>query len=187
MASLPLGSVRGPEGLTNWEYVAFEEACSKRYRTGDEEQEAWENDMFEWHYQLSEFNERYGSACSSPDYYVQRDNNVATCTYLEPDSALCRDEEHDYYACHDDDCDQETQIWETEVNNPGLPNSEDQSFVFRPSEGHRQSSSSKDPFGHLRFPHPVRWAPGPLQEPNLVPLHTLINSSIHLAGSQDPR
>jgi len=45
-ALLPLGSVRGKEGLTAWEYIAFAKACENRYRTGDDEREADEETRF---------------------------------------------------------------------------------------------------------------------------------------------
>lgn len=35
----PLGTVRGEEGLTIWEYIAFNEACRARYTVEDEETE----------------------------------------------------------------------------------------------------------------------------------------------------
>jgi len=52
-ALLPLGSVRGEEGLTTWEYVAFAEACENRYRSGDDEQEEEEEACFLFHEALA--------------------------------------------------------------------------------------------------------------------------------------
>jgi hypothetical protein len=45
-ALLPLGSVRGEEGLTVWEFIAFAEACENRYRSGDDEWDADEEARF---------------------------------------------------------------------------------------------------------------------------------------------
>ncbi len=47
-ALLPLGSVRGVEGLTVWEYIAFASKCRNRYRSGDKEREEEEEMKFDW-------------------------------------------------------------------------------------------------------------------------------------------
>lgn len=57
MASRPLGAVRGTDGLTHWEYFAFEEVCASRYQSGDDEREENEDEEFEFYQQLSEYNE----------------------------------------------------------------------------------------------------------------------------------
>ena len=48
-ALLPLGSVRGEEGLTIWEYGAFADACRTRYHSGDDEQEEEDEACFLFH------------------------------------------------------------------------------------------------------------------------------------------
>lgn len=52
-ALLPLGSVRGEEGLTIWEYGAFADACRNRYHSGDDEQEEYEEACFLFHEELA--------------------------------------------------------------------------------------------------------------------------------------
>lgn len=56
-ALLPLGSLRGPEGLTTWEYIAFAEACEKRYHSGEKEEDEEEEARFLFEEALARENE----------------------------------------------------------------------------------------------------------------------------------
>jgi hypothetical protein len=53
----PLGSVRGPEGLNIWEYIAFSSRYNARYIPGDRTREQEENRRF----------------CTEADEYDQED------------------------------------------------------------------------------------------------------------------
>lgn len=75
MALAPLGSVRGPEGLTVWEYIAFAHASSCRYRSGDDEQDEYEEYMFEWHQQFAEYQEQMEEEDEEEEYFDDEDDD----------------------------------------------------------------------------------------------------------------
>jgi hypothetical protein len=169
MASVPLGSVRGEEGLTIWEYAAFQSACSFRYRSGDEERERSEEEMFEWHQQFEENYEQFPDDCSDCD-------NESTYDYNTWNDDEWKDDDND----DKDVCKQTVVISERSRTHPTATATS--SLLSGQSSTTTTSTPSltwsrEDPFANVRFPKPVRWAPGPKREPNLVPACSFINSS----------
>lgn len=188
MASIPLGSVRGIEGLTNWEYMAFQEACSNRYRSGDEEREEAEDDMFEWYQQLSEYCEQYPDDSDDEDYYYDEEspnyNNTSSCWDDDNGGYWVNDDDEYKAALEQRHSSQDTSASSTTAaSEKNSTSSSAPPFVYKPP---RRTPSSKDPFANIVLPKPIRWAPGPAREPNLVPVSSLINSS-NQQGTQEPR
>lgn len=52
-ALLPLGSVRGEEGLNIWEHIAFADAAKNCYVSGDSDEEAEAEECFNFHEDLA--------------------------------------------------------------------------------------------------------------------------------------
>ena len=176
MASVSLGSVRGEEGLTIWQYAAFQSVCSNRYRSGDEERERSEEEMFEWHEQFAE-------------NYEQLSDDYSNCD---------NESTHDYKTWSDDECkdsdDDDRDVCKHAVVIPELSRTsaassslsgQSSNTISNPSLTWKHVTNTRrdDPFSNVRFPKPVLWPPGPHREPNLVPACSFINSS----NDQDPK
>lgn len=73
-ALLPLGAVRGEEGLNTWEYIAFAEACENRYRSMDDEDEAEEEERFLFEEAYAAENQRVQHQHEEEDYFSNNES-----------------------------------------------------------------------------------------------------------------
>lgn len=75
-ALLPLGSVRGDDGLTIWEHIAFADAVKNMYNSGDDENEEEADACFLFHEELAAQEEEAERNAWSEDEYFAWDEEA---------------------------------------------------------------------------------------------------------------